>query len=71
MSLRDTGRRVRLRRTGRVPADARVRHYDELDDEEQGVVRELAGKPWTAPETGDLDDGDVVKFTDYYRVRSR
>ncbi|MGM0447434.1 MAG: hypothetical protein ACQERM_04160 [Methanobacteriota archaeon] len=71
MPLRETGRRVRLRRTGRVPADARVRHYDELDEEEQGVVRELAGKPWTAPETGDLDDGDVVKFTDYYRVRSR
>ena len=71
MSLRDTGRRLRLRRTGRIPADARVRHYDELDDEEQGVVRELAGEPWTAPETGDLDDGDVVKFTDYYLVRSR
>ncbi|QWC20785.1 hypothetical protein KI388_03960 [Halorubrum sp. 2020YC2] len=62
---------MRLRRTGRVPADARVRHYDELADDEQGVVRELAGKPWTAPETGDLDDGDVVKFTDYYLVRSR
>ncbi|WP_233559299.1 MULTISPECIES: hypothetical protein [Halorubrum] len=71
MSLRDTGRRLRLRRTGRVPSDARVRHYDELDDDEQGVVRELAGEPWTAPETGDLDDGDVVKFTDYYLVRSR
>jgi hypothetical protein len=71
MSLRDTGRRVRLRRTGRVPADARVRHYDELDDDEQGVVRELAGEPWTAPETGELSDGDVVKFTDYYLVRSR
>ncbi|GAA0729321.1 hypothetical protein J2744_002976 [Halorubrum trapanicum] len=71
MSLRDTGRQVRLRRTGRVPSDARVRHYDELDDDEQGVVRELAGEPWTAPETGDLGDGDVVKFTEYYLVRSR
>jgi hypothetical protein len=71
MSLRDTGRRLRLRRTGRVPTDARVRHYDELDDDEQAVVRELAGAPWTAPETGDLDDGDVVKFTDYFRVRAR
>lgn len=71
MPLRKVGRRVRLRRTGRVPPEARVRHYDELDDDEQGVVRELAGKPWTAPATGDLDDGDVVKFTDYYQVRSR
>ena len=66
MSLRDTGRRLRLRRTGRIPPDARVRHYDELDDDEQRVVRQLAGEPWTAP-----DDGYVVKFTDYYRVRSR
>ena len=71
MALRDTGRRLRLRRTGRVPADACVRHYDELNDDEQDIVRELAGEPWTAPETGDLDDGDVVKFTDYYLVRSR
>ena len=71
MSPRDTGRRLRLRRTGRVPPDARVRHYDELDDDEQGIVRELADVPWTAPETGDLADGDVVKFTDYYQVRSR
>ncbi|MDB2244385.1 hypothetical protein PM076_04105 [Halorubrum ezzemoulense] len=71
MSLRDTGRRLRLRRTGRVPADARVRHYDELDDDEQEIVRELADEPQTAPETGDLDDGDVVKFTDYYQVRAR
>jgi hypothetical protein len=71
MSLRDTGRRLRLRRTGRVPADARVRHYDELDDDEQGIVRELAGEPWTAPETGELHDGDVVKFTDYYVIRAR
>ncbi|OYR65200.1 hypothetical protein DJ79_15970 [Halorubrum ezzemoulense] len=52
MSLRDTGRRLRLRRTGRVPADARVRHYDELDDDEQEIVRELADEPQTAPETG-------------------
>ncbi|ELZ47132.1 hypothetical protein C464_09382 [Halorubrum coriense DSM 10284] len=48
-----------------------MRHYDELDEEEQSVVRELAGEPWTAPEIGDLDDGDVVKFTDYYQIRSR
>jgi hypothetical protein len=71
MSLRDTGRQVRLRRTGRIPPDACVRHYDELSEDEQHVVRELAGEPWTAPEIGDLDDGDVVKFTDYYQVRSR
>jgi len=71
MSLRETNRRMRLRRTGTVPPDARVRHYDELDEETKVAVSELAGEPQTAPETGDLDDGDVVKFTDYYEVRAR
>jgi hypothetical protein len=71
MPLRETGRQIRLRRTGRVPVDARVRHYDELDEDTQVAIRELAGRPRTAPETGDLDDGDVVKFTDYYEVRAR
>ncbi|WP_237561678.1 hypothetical protein [Halorubrum halophilum] len=71
MSLRETNKSMRLRRTGVVPSDARVRHYDELDEETQVTVRELAGRPQTAPEADDLDDGDVVKFTDYYEVRAR
>ncbi len=71
MSIRETGRRLRLRRTGLIPPDTRVRHYDELSEEAQVLVRELAGRPETAPETGELDDGDVVKFTDYYQVRTR
>ena len=71
MSLRETNRRMRLRRTGTIPAGARVRHYDELDEETQVAVSEIAGRPRTAPETEDLDDGDVVKFTDYYKVRAR
>jgi hypothetical protein len=62
---------MRLRRTGTIPAGARVRHYDELDEETQVAVSEIAGRPRTAPETEDLDDGDVVKFTDYYEVRAR
>ena len=71
MAIRESGRRIRLRRTGRIPADAEVRHYDELAEETQVAITELAGGPWTAPETGDLDDGDVVKFTEYYEVRAR
>ncbi|VTT87931.1 hypothetical protein DM2_1265 [Halorubrum sp. DM2] len=54
-----------------MPSDARVRHFDELSDDEKQVVAELAGRPRTAPETSTLEDGDVVKFTDYYLVRSR
>lgn len=71
MSLRDVNKQIRLRRTGRVPEDARVRHYDELDEETQVAVRKLAGRPRTGPETGSLADGDVVKFTEYYQVRAR
>jgi hypothetical protein len=62
---------MRLRRTGRVPSDARVRHYDELDEATQAAVAELADRPRTAPKPGDLEDGDVVKFTEYYRIRAR
>jgi len=71
MPLRETGRQIRLRRTGRISSDSTVRHYDELDEETQVAVTELAGRPRTAPETGGLDDGDVVKFIDYYEVRAR
>ncbi|MES3161394.1 MAG: hypothetical protein PPP55_07455 [Halorubrum sp.] len=71
MAIREGGRRMRLRRTGTVPSDARVRDYDELSDDAQSTVVELAGGPWTAPEPGELDDGDVVRFTEYYLVRAR
>ncbi|WP_226929130.1 MULTISPECIES: hypothetical protein [Halorubrum] len=71
MPVRETNRRMRLRRTGRVPADTTVRHFDELADETQAVVAELADGPWTVPETTDLDDGDVVKYTEYFEVRAR
>ena len=63
--------RMRLRRTGTAPPGARVRHFDELSEETQNAVFEAAGRPRTVPEADDLDDGDVVKFTDYYRVRAR
>lgn len=71
MALRETGRRLRVRRTGWIPPGARVRHYDELDEDAQVAVRELAGRPRTAPEIDGLEDGDFVKFTDYYQVRTR
>lgn len=71
MSIRERRRRMRLRQTGWIPPDARVRHYDQLSDDTQATVAALANGSWTAPESADLDDGDVVKFTDYYQIRSR
>ena len=69
--MRVQERKMRLRRTGTVPPDARVKHVDELSDEAREAVYELAGRPRTVSEREDLDDGDVVKFTDYYVVRAR
>ncbi|MBP1923323.1 hypothetical protein J2751_002362 [Halorubrum alkaliphilum] len=71
MPIREQGRRMRLRRTGTILPEARIRHYDELGDDAQATVAELAGRPRTAAEASDLEDGDVVKFTDYYVVRAR
>jgi len=71
MSVRETGQRLRVRRTGWIQPGARVRHYDELDEDAQNVVRELAGRPRTAPAIDGLEDGDVVKFVDYYQIRAR
>lgn len=49
-----------------VSPDAHVRHFDELDESAQSFLAD-GGEAGTVPE--DLDDGDVVVFTDYYRVR--
>ncbi|WP_459820553.1 hypothetical protein [Halorubrum luteum] len=63
--------RMRLRRTGTPPPEARIHHFDELSEETQNAVCKAAGRPRTVSQAADLEDGDVVKFTDYYRVRSR
>ena len=58
---------VRVTRTESVPADSRVRHFDELSDSAQDVVAGaddgtvVCGAP-------DLSAGEVIVFTDYYRI---
>jgi len=54
----------------RVPADARVRHYDELDEGTQTYLESVARGHATDGGNPDpsLSPGDVVVFTDYYRV---
>lgn len=54
-----------------VSADASVRHIDELHDDAQAALSTAAdGGRATITEDAatDLADGDVVRFTDYYRV---
>lgn len=61
---------LRLRRTDSVPADADVKHVDQLDDRVYRTVRRAANgsaHELDASATR-LSPGDVVVFTDYLRV---
>jgi hypothetical protein len=55
-------------RTDWVQPEGRVRDYDELDDRTQQFFLSTAGDG-TVPAGHGLSQGDVVVFTDYYRVR--
>ena len=60
-----------LERTDSVPTDARVKDYDELSDDDQSLVTAVVmDNPDGYPaSTGcDLEAGEYVKFTGYYRV---
>ncbi len=63
----ESGDRVRVTRTESVPEGSRVRHFDQLDERTQDAVASIDGAHavFDAPE---LTTGDVVVFTDYYRV---
>ncbi|MGQ3411213.1 hypothetical protein ACT4ML_02995 [Natrinema sp. LN54] len=62
-------RSLRLERVDSVATDATVRHVDQLDSETLGAVYRAVsdGRPVTTAET-DLEPGEVIVFTDYYRV---
>ncbi|MFC6989297.1 hypothetical protein ACFQJD_12330 [Haloplanus sp. GCM10025708] len=61
-------RELRVSRTTAVPADARVRHFDELDDDSQQYLAAVeSGETPAAMPTG-LASGDVVVYTDYFRI---
>ncbi|MFC7046805.1 hypothetical protein ACFQH6_16610 [Halobacteriaceae archaeon GCM10025711] len=72
-SVADAARQtLRVEPADHVPADARVRHYDELSEPAKdafpGIV--AAGEtPLDPTVAGEFTDGEFVKFTDYYRVR--
>lgn len=50
-----------------VGADARVRDYDELDAGDATAFHASLEERRSRPSP--LEDGDVVKYTGYYRVR--
>ncbi|WP_433623177.1 hypothetical protein [Halomicrococcus sp. NG-SE-24] len=67
-------RAVAVSRIDTVPPDARVRHFDELDERTQQVLADLDGEEALVPVAESVADeiGDgVVVFTEYYRVDVR
>ncbi|WP_254765748.1 hypothetical protein [Salinilacihabitans rarus] len=70
MSTSDTVRRtLRLRRVDSAAAAARVRHVDELSEEALARFVELIESGSTAAvDEATFADGEVIVFTDYYRV---
>ena len=71
MSTIDTATRaLTLSRTDSVHAASRVRHVDELDDAttEQFYGLLASDSPSTAVAEAAFRDGEVIVFTDYYRV---
>jgi len=55
-----------VRRVESIGGEDTVRHVDELSDEELSAF--LAGINGASIGTAPLDDGDVIVFTDYFRV---
>lgn len=75
MSLKSSG--IRVERVETIPADATVRHVDELDEEVIHHLPELVSAgdgsggrivDRTVVEVLEDCDWDIVKFTDFYRI---
>ncbi|AEH38470.1 hypothetical protein [Halopiger xanaduensis] len=65
------GRRLTVRRVESVESNATVRHVDQLETDEFQEFYNLLedGQPLPADETA-LEDGEIVVFTDYFRVEA-
>ncbi|ELZ18865.1 hypothetical protein NP511_13130 [Natrinema thermotolerans] len=68
-SVRPESAAVRLERVPSVPADATVRHVDQFETETLDAIYRAVteDRPVSAAET-DLEPGEVIVFTDYFRV---
>ncbi|WP_255168703.1 hypothetical protein [Natrononativus amylolyticus] len=60
--------RLTLSRIDSVPASSRVRHVDELADEELTRFTELLESDLAATDDAGFALDDVIVFTEYYRV---
>ncbi|MEY7850681.1 hypothetical protein AB7C87_15945 [Natrarchaeobius sp. A-rgal3] len=63
------GRPSTLRRVETVESGATVRHVDQLESAAlEEFLEMLAGDRSTIPPESELEEGEIVVFTDYYRV---
>ncbi|QLK27493.1 hypothetical protein HYG81_07805 [Natrinema zhouii] len=63
------GHAVTLERVESVPADAPVRHVDQLEGETLTAFYEAVTDDRSVPAAEvDLEAGEIIVFTDYYRV---
>lgn len=66
-------RHVQVEEEERIPADATVRHYDELAEPAKERLPALVddGRGQVGPRVvADLTAGEFIKYTDYYRVET-
>lgn len=62
-------RSLQLERVESVTPDATVRHVDQLDTETLETFYRALEDDAASPTTeSDLEDGEIIVFTDYYRV---
>ncbi|WP_435068869.1 hypothetical protein [Haloplanus sp. C73] len=59
-----------VNRAEAVPKSGRVRHFDELDERAQDYLVHVAegASPRDPTNLSGLREGDVVVFTEYYRI---
>lgn len=70
---------IEIERARSIPGDATVRHYEELSEPAKMLLSALIARDSDSTATTDAEvaetfeefAGDIVKFTDYYRIRQR
>jgi len=70
MALRQVRPGLQLRRVESVNPGERVRHVDQLTERELELFEALVGDDEPVRVDGDtpLSDGEIITFTDFYRV---
>ena len=74
MSTNDTATRtLTVRQTESVSSASRIRHVDELSEDALQRLVELVQSGGTAAQSGSMPfvDGEVIVFTEYYRIEFR